>query len=764
MKEKIRYGIQKIRVNTATFSDIEIKPTLVNFFYGNNGTGKSTIAEAIKKNEGLSWEQGYSEDDYSIMVFDKKFITQNFSGFGNVPGVYTIGKVNAEIQAKVGEMTGQKKVQDSELKELQKKKKGKSDEAAQLWEDFKDKCWKRTETIRKLFPKAMSGFGKSQQFALNVRKITPVEHSINALEDLYSTANSDGGRSYPKFRLIGEPSKLAEFSNAFALLGQPITSSSDTEFARFVKAMNAASWVTQGHEHYPNTPDGKCPYCQQPLPSDIEEKIASCFDEQYQADLASLNQLLSVYTEEMNANIAVLDNNLQMDLYSKIDTEAYKTKVELLKRIVEGNIKKISEKIKEPSSVVTLDGIQTIRNEINVLIAEFNNLIEANNAIIADRPTKQKACTDEVWELIAFTLASEVSDYNARNVALSGEITRFEGEITTAKDASDKLADDITELSRHTVSTQPTIKGVNNTLRDAGFQGFTLHEKDGHPNVYEVRRQNGDIAENLSEGELNFIAFLYFYHLVRGSLDDSGVRKDRIVVIDDPVSSMDSGSLFIISALVRDMIQVCRHYIHPEDGSVGGEFIRQIFVLTHNTYFFKEISYNQVRYYDSVSFFLISKTNNISAVIECTRPAQNETAERENYTPVQNSYAALWSEFREVSTVIPTLSVIRRILEYYCIQLCGYDGNELRDTVLKENLPRLVDNPEDEKADRSRYHLADSMLAYLSTQSLGYNDGMHFVEIAGDAQQCKDVFKLLFECLGQDQHYRKMMDEERCCT
>lgn len=459
----------------------------------------------------------------------------------------------------------------------------------------------------------------------------------------------------------------------------------------------------------------------------------------------------------MNAGIAVLDNNLQSDLYSKIDTGAYKTKVELFKRIVEGNIKKISEKIKEPSSVVTLDGIQTIRNEINALIAEFNKLIEANNAITADRPNKQKACTNEVWELIAFTLASEVSDYNARNVALSGEITRFEREITTAKDASDKLADDITQLSRHTVSTQPTIKGVNNTLRDAGFQGFTLNEKDGHPNVYEVRRQNGDIAENLSEGELNFIAFLYFYHLVRGSLDDSGVRKDRIVVIDDPVSSMDSGSLFIISALVRDMIQVCHHYIHTEDGTVGGEFIRQIFILTHNTYFFKEISYNQVRCYVSVSFFLISKMNNASTVFECTRPLQGETAEKENYTPVQNSYAALWSEFREVSTVIPTLSVIRRILEYYCIQLCGYDGNELRDTVLKENLPRLVDNPEDENADRSRYHLADSMLAYLSTQSFGYNDGMHFIEIAGDAQQCKDVFKLLFECLGQDQHYRKMM-------
>ena len=87
MRQKISYGIQKVRVNTATFSGVEIEPTLVNFFFGNNGTGKSTIAEGIKKNEGLTWEQGYSEADYSVLVFDKKFIAHNFLGFGNVPGV-----------------------------------------------------------------------------------------------------------------------------------------------------------------------------------------------------------------------------------------------------------------------------------------------------------------------------------------------------------------------------------------------------------------------------------------------------------------------------------------------------------------------------------------------------------------------------------------------------------------------------------------------------------------------------------------------------
>lgn len=39
--------------------------------------------------------------------------------------------------------------------------------------------------------------------------------------------------------------------------------------------------------------------------------------------------------------------------------------------------------------------------------------------------------------------------------------------------------------------------------------------------------------ENLSEGERNFIAFLYFYHQVRGSMSSEEI-KEKIVVIDDP--------------------------------------------------------------------------------------------------------------------------------------------------------------------------------------------------------------------------------------
>jgi ATP-dependent 26S proteasome regulatory subunit len=47
MNTKITSAIEKLMLNAATFHGIPVEPTLINFFYGNNGTGKSTIARAV---------------------------------------------------------------------------------------------------------------------------------------------------------------------------------------------------------------------------------------------------------------------------------------------------------------------------------------------------------------------------------------------------------------------------------------------------------------------------------------------------------------------------------------------------------------------------------------------------------------------------------------------------------------------------------------------------------------------------------------------
>jgi hypothetical protein len=176
--------------------------------------------------------------------------------------------------------------------------------------------------------------------------------------------------------------------------------------------------------------------------------------------------------------------------------------------------------------------------------------------------------------------------------------------------------------------------------------------KDSGQNAYRVVRQNGSPVgignDKLSEGERNFLALLYFYFRVQGSLSDTDSGKEKIVVIDDPVSSMDSGVLFIVGQLVRELIDECY-----KDGWNFG--IKQIFILTHNVFFHKEISYNQVLNFRKVSFFAVNKKDEKSSVKACVQPCIGRLGEEENYTSVKNPYEALWSEYREVDSPI-TLS------------------------------------------------------------------------------------------------------------
>lgn len=69
MQEKQKSLIEKIKLDSATFHGEEIEPTFVNFFFGKNGAGKSTIAKAIQNGTGITWATGQDPEDFVIAVY-----------------------------------------------------------------------------------------------------------------------------------------------------------------------------------------------------------------------------------------------------------------------------------------------------------------------------------------------------------------------------------------------------------------------------------------------------------------------------------------------------------------------------------------------------------------------------------------------------------------------------------------------------------------------------------------------------------------------
>ena len=107
MTTKIPSEIVRIDLTDASYKDAHtyIEPTYVNFFFGNNGTGKSTIARAIKSGAGISYASGRTSADYLPLVYDQEFIDENFRSYRNMKGVFTLNARNAAIQQQIEEKT-----------------------------------------------------------------------------------------------------------------------------------------------------------------------------------------------------------------------------------------------------------------------------------------------------------------------------------------------------------------------------------------------------------------------------------------------------------------------------------------------------------------------------------------------------------------------------------------------------------------------------------------------------------------------------------
>lgn len=755
MKEKVSAPIGKITVNSPVFSKEVFSPTLINYFYGKNGTGKSTIAKFIGKPETTEWNSGMVPRDYELQVYNEEFIQDNIQSYGNIPGVFTITKQNASVKAEADRKS-------AELKALSEKKikisgtitsvQGNLDS---LMNNLVETLWSNTEAIRKAYPETQSGFTKSRKkFVDELMKHSASPVDEDALKALYAVAYGKEDVRYKELQIVS----AAKIPSS-TLLEKSIVSSSHTAFADFLNALNATAWVSQGHRDYQHAAGQKCPYCQQELPSSFESDLASCFDEQYKHELEQLRDFIQSYKSAMNDIYSVLNSNSKSDFACE-ELAVYSTKFDLFMEKAKANVALLEKKENDPAITVELADLSEILQELNDLAEKINQKIRQNNAVLDDKPAKRDECTGMVWSLMAVQCQTEIAVYRSDSSKMKDELSKLGKEKEATESDIDTLSAEIAKLNKQTVNTTAAKNSINALIKSSGFQGFSLREKPGTQYVYQLVREDGTIAKGLSEGERHFIAFLYFYHMVMGSQSDEGKMKDKIVIIDDPVSSMDSSALFTVASLVREMIAVCYNNYELTEAETVDDHIKQIFCLTHNPFFFKEIVYNRIATYECVSVYEIRKqANNHSSIEKCEQDSPRVGDGKINRNPVVNTYEALWKEYRTSEDSVALMNVTRRILEYYFLQMCGYSNGNIRSDLLETHRPDFETRNPDGSVDHTKYDVVEAMISVLDVGALAFNDGLYFDASAVDPALLKDAFKQVFDVLNQMQHYKMMMQE-----
>lgn len=144
-----------------------------NFFYGSNGSGKTTISRVIA-DEGsfpscrVTWKGGTR---LQTMVYNHDFIVKNFNQSAELKGIFTLGEQNVETLSKIAiaktEIDG---LTDTIAKlnlALQgiDGVRGKKGELASLDEEFKNKCWAQKQKHDAKLSGAFEGFrGSAEKF------------------------------------------------------------------------------------------------------------------------------------------------------------------------------------------------------------------------------------------------------------------------------------------------------------------------------------------------------------------------------------------------------------------------------------------------------------------------------------------------------------------------------------------------------------------------------------------------------------------------
>lgn len=360
---------------------------------------------------------------------------------------------------------------------------------------------------------------------------------------------------------------------------------------RLKQNSDISKWVEDGialHERYKSK---TCEYCNQPLPEDRSKQLASYFND---AD-KKLKDSINVLVDKLREIYSLFDGLTAIDkarLYEDMQPE-YESAVQLFHDAKKDVLKKITvigtflkEKKSKTTEFVVLDCEVDIVPLV-VAVENVNASIYKHNAKTSDFKSQKSTAQKTLEKHYLSTIYDEIKSIDAKIVTIEKTMTKLiEGDTEEIgiKILGEKIDENKAKISSSHKACDQINKGIKTFL---GRDEIVFEVADSG---YFIKR-NGIIAKNLSEGEKTAIAFVYF---TVGLADQNFNANEGIVVIDDPVSSLDSNSLFQAFAFLKNAVKD----------------VKQVVLLTHNFDFLRLLLnwLNHVRTQKSRSLYMLKNS------------------------------------------------------------------------------------------------------------------------------------------------------------
>ncbi|WP_425220735.1 AAA family ATPase [Pseudomonas sp.] len=690
----------------------------VNIFYGQNGTGKTTISSYLQSPSDARFNQCLLDPvkiDREILVYNHIFMERNFHEVASQPGVFTLNEGNIEAakaitmaeqaisslttthDAHIADGSQAKAAQEAardKLKENAWKLKGRFDNSALAY------CFSRLNTKDRLIEAASR---------------VALASTADTAEGLLAEAAELQGASDVELPSIPRLRFESGAIEADPILTEVITGAGDSYLSALIQELGNSDWVKHALRFESHSKD-QCPLCQQPLQGDFYAELYKVFDQTYEKRLTALTKLQQQYTGAAER----LLRQIEAPIYN---VESIQIHVANLRAVLQKNIQALAIKVANPSTIATLDATDALVASLDDAINVEQHKIDEINAKIRHKQAHMNSIKDRFWVWFRKEYEPHLAAFDDENQLLTQQREAARNRVVQISEEIRAQRDIITESRAETTNVDQSVENINQWLHVLGLKGFELIKEEGAIPQYRLHRpgQTDGVFKTLSEGEKTLISFLYFLEVCNGELNAAGggLKSERIIVIDDPISSLSHNYVYDIASLIR------RWVLSPKTR------FKQIIILTHNLFFFHEMQkLLKDDKEDSLALFRITKAD-YSTVIPMR--------ERE----IQNDYQAFWQTLKDAlnGSVSPNVipNVMRNILEHYFTFVHQKDS-------LRQALQELGDENPQFRA-LYRYVNRESHADSMNLTDFGEIDPRVFIE------RFKDVFiKTNFEG-----HFDKMM-------
>lgn len=643
----------------------------INFIYGRNGTGKSSLAESIKNQ---------LDDPRRVFLFQ---------GFESVIGkneklnAIILGEANVEINRSLEEKHNQlNQIEaniDNEKNELE------------VLDGKTEHFGNRLEAAKKDYNRALNVFKEKQsdiarKIKNNKPQIANPSYTRDTLKaEIEQSAKLDESTRKEALENLTVKEKKANKINDFdcdlnnLLDGVNYILTNSVKRAITLKRLEGnpkkeefAQTGIQLHKA-----GDICAFCGNKVTEESLDELSQYFAGK---DIENFQNTIEQKYKDVNSYIDNLEKikiNID-DFYPKYSKEGLLLEKELIEgkksiskflMILKSALDEKKKNLFTPSKSLSIE----CPNSLTDLVRKINKLTVTNNAMSVDKiidDAQNRLRLDKVYqythEEAYLSIKSELDDKENKLEKIKCDEKQIKIKINRLDESKKIIEKEIQDLQKQTQNEMVLANRINELL--AGKAPFELSLIKENPNLkgyYIVKnRDDKEVRDimSLSSGELNFIAFLYFW----GKIKENESVRNKVIIFDDPMNSNDEYFQYYIMSKLNEEMKKDRESI----------FI----LLTHNKHFYLNASY---RY----EYLKQSKLKNIGAkgawhihffpTGKHTEIHYIESKEDDFKT----SYESLWKDLKflyncnEASCDL-LLNPARRILETF-IKFNGLDSHEL---------------------------------------------------------------------------------------